>query len=108
MGYSRKKQTGDLGLGISWRIGEIASGYSRDQLKKKLNFQGCSRKTHVEFPWDLVFDLETSKGCQYFAEVLGVKAFSGISRGKVTNLRILGFFLQKSISSTPLFGLFQE
>ena len=35
----------------------------RGQLKKKWNFQGCSRKTHVEFPWVLVFGLGISKGC---------------------------------------------
>ena len=28
---------------------------SKGQLKKKWNFQGCSRKTHLKFPWVLVF-----------------------------------------------------
>ena len=96
MGYSRKKQTGDLGHGISWSIEEIASGYCRGQLKKKWNFQGCSRKTHVEFPWDLVFDLETCKGCHKILQKFwGSKLFSRISRGKVTNLKLQGFFNRK-------------
>lgn len=32
---------------------ERACGNWRGQLKKKCNFQGCSRKIHVEFPWVL-------------------------------------------------------
>ena len=34
-------------------------------IKKEVEFprQGCSRKTHVEFPWVLVFDLGISKAC---------------------------------------------
>ena len=44
------------------------------QLKKKWNFRGCSRKTQVEFPWVLVFDLGLSKGCHNFAEFPGVTA----------------------------------
>ena len=39
-----------------------ACGKSRGQLKKKWNFQGRSRKTHLEFPWVLVFDLGIAKG----------------------------------------------
>ena len=38
-------------------------GKSRSQLKKKWNFQGYSSKTHLEFPWVLVFDLGIAKGC---------------------------------------------
>ena len=38
-------------------------GNSRCQLKKKWKFQGCSRKTNVEFPWVSVFDFGISKGC---------------------------------------------
>ena len=32
---------------------ETACRNSKGQLKKKWNFQECSRKTHVEFPWVL-------------------------------------------------------
>ena len=42
---------------------EHVCGNSRGQLKKKSNFHGYSRKTHVEFPWILVFDLRISKEC---------------------------------------------
>ena len=52
MGYFRKKPNrGCWGHGISRGIEERAYGNSRGQLKKKWNFQGCSRETHVEFTW---------------------------------------------------------
>ena len=39
-----------------------ACGISRGQLKK-VEFPGVfTRKTHLEFPWVLVFDLEIAKG----------------------------------------------
>ena len=38
-------------------------GNSRGKLKKKWKFQGNSRKSHVEFPLLLVFDLGISKAC---------------------------------------------
>ena len=50
------------GHGISRDIEERACGNSRDQLKKKWNFQACSRKTHVEFPWVLALYHRISKG----------------------------------------------
>ena len=55
---------------------EKTCGYSWGQLKKKWNFHGCSRKTHVEFPWVLVFDLRIStKGVSHnFSEFIGVNA----------------------------------
>ena len=31
---------------------ERSCGNSRDHLKKKWNSQGCSRATHMEFPWN--------------------------------------------------------
>ena len=54
MGYSREKN----------KQGSWGHGISRGQLKKKQNFQGKnSVRTHVEFPWVLVFELGISKGC---------------------------------------------
>ena len=66
------------------------------------NFQGKnSVKTHAEFPWVLVFEFGISKGCHTillnFQESKLV--FSGISNGKVTNLKFPGGF-QKIISPT--------
>ena len=62
------------------------------RVKKEVEFpgQGYSRKTHVEFPWVLVFDLEIfKKGCHtitQFCRIFRVKAF--FSRA-VTNLKVL-------------------
>ena len=45
------------------------NGNFRGQLnEKEQNFQGCSIKTHVEFPWVLVFDLgiSNSRGVTQF------------------------------------------
>ena len=50
------------------------TGNSRGQLNKKWNFQGCSQKTHVEFPRVLVFDVGIFKG---------VIQFCRISKGKI-------------------------
>ena len=51
MGYSRKNPNmGGWGHRISKGIEERACGSSKGQLKKKWNFQGCQRKTNVEFP----------------------------------------------------------
>ena len=49
----------------------------RGQLKKNRNFQEYSRKTHLEVPWLLGFDLRISKVSHIhnFAEFPGVKAF---------------------------------
>ena len=41
-------------------------GNSRGHIKKKWNFQGCWRKTHVEFPRVLSFDVRISKGVTQF------------------------------------------
>ena len=43
-------------------IEERTCGNSRGQLKKKWDFQGYSRKTHVEFSWVLDSDIGVSKG----------------------------------------------
>ena len=68
---------------------------------KKWNIQGCSRKTHAEFRWVLVYELRISKGCYSILQnSKGWKfVFSGISKGKVTNLKIPVFFFQKTISA---------
>ena len=44
-------------------VEERACGNWRGQFKSKLNFQGCLRKTHVEFKWVLIFDSGVSNGC---------------------------------------------
>ena len=96
----KNPNTGGWQYGISTGIEERARGNLRGQLKSKLNFQGCSRKAHVEFPWVLIFDFGVLKGCHTILQNFqGWKiVFSGISKGKVTNLKIPGGF-QKSISS---------
>lgn len=63
-------------------VEERACGNWRGQFKSKLNFKGCLRKTHVEFPFVLVFDLGISKR--------GVTKFCRISEDKVKNIK--GFF----------------
>ena len=52
MGYSRKNPNIGRkgGHRISKGIKETACGSSKGKLKKKWNFQGCQRKTNVEFP----------------------------------------------------------
>ena len=68
-------------------IEKIERGNSRSQLKKTWTFLGWSRKNHVEFSWVLVFSLGISKWCN---TVLWCEAFlSGISKGKVENLKML-------------------
>ena len=66
MGYSRKNSNNTWnfhgGHGIS-RSKERTCGSSGGQLEKKWNFEGCTRNNHVEFPWVLVLELGTSKGC---------------------------------------------
>ena len=60
-GYSRKRVE-NMEFPVVY-IEKKAYGNCGAQLKKKLNFQGCSKKSHVEIPWVLVFDLGISKGC---------------------------------------------
>ena len=62
----------------------------------------------MEFQWVLVFDLGISKGCHTILQnFCGWKlVFSGISEGKVTNLKIPERGFQKSISSTPPVWIF--
>ena len=50
-----------------------ACGNFRGQLKKRWNFQGCSRKTHVEFTLFLVFGLGIFRGGLVFSEIPWVK-----------------------------------
>ena len=99
-GYSKKIQT-DRFEEMSRGIEKRACGNTRGQLKKKWNFQWCSRKSQVEFPWVLVFELGLSKGCHTILQNFqGWKlVFSGISRGKVTNLKIPGVFSETYILS---------
>ena len=104
IGLFQKKKTGRLrtwNFQGYWR----ACGNSRGQLKKKWNFQWCSRRKHVEFPWVfIVFDLWIYKGChsQNFAEFpwgasLGCKGKSD----KSTNSWVL--FSRKAYAQPPLF-----
>ena len=83
------------GHGTSKGIEKIECGNSRGQLKKKWNFQGWSRKNHMEFPWVLVFCLENSNGCNTILWNFQGWSFilSGISKGKVANPKLpVGFF----------------
>ena len=59
---------------MSRGIEERACRNSRGQLKKKWDFEGCSRKTHLEFPW---------------------------VKGNMTNLKILWGFSEKYILNPP-------
>ena len=52
---------------------------SRGQLKKKWDFEGCSRKTHLEFPW---------------------------VKGNMANLKILWGFSEKYIFNPPCLDFF--
>ena len=100
LSYSRKKTNSvGWGHGISRGIEERKCGNSRGQLKRKRNFQGCPSKTHVEFPWVLVFDLEISKGCHtnllnfkewkvVFSETSKASYKSKISRGTLNPLGV--------------------
>ena len=64
MGYSRKKPNRAVkDTEFPGVVKQRASGKSRRQLKKKWNFPRYSTRTHVEFPWVLVFDLIISKEC---------------------------------------------
>ena len=75
-------------------IEERTCGNLGGQLKKKWDFQECSRKTHVHFLWILVFDFGSSKGCNtILLNFQGCKLiFSGISKDKVTNLKFRQWF----------------
>ena len=61
-------------------------GNSRGQLKKTQNFQGCSRKIHVEFPWVLVFLL----GLIPEKIQTGGRRHHGIFKGRVIEERACG------------------
>ena len=93
---------GDWEHVISRGIKERTCRNSMNWSKKKWNFQGCSRKTHVEFPWALVFDLGISKGCHTILQTFqGVKAYFlwSFLNVKWQIWKWLGLF-QKSISLT--------
>ena len=64
MGYSRRNPNKWEGL-RTWNFQEYwkSTRNSRGELKKKWNLKGCSRKTHLKFPWVLVFDLGIFKDC---------------------------------------------
>ena len=67
------------------------------------------RKIHEESPWILVFGLEIASGVkQKFLEFPGVceTVLSGIFIGKVTNLKISGFFFKKVHPQPPRFKFF--
>ena len=89
------------------RIEERACGNSRGQLKKKWNFQGWGIKKiscGISRSWFFLALEFTKEGVSHdFVEFLLVKSFviSRISKGKVTNLKILGFFFKKLSSNPP-------
>ena len=93
MGYSSRKKIQE----------ERACGNSIGQLKNEVEFPGVIKKNYVKFPWLLVFDLGISKGChkilQNFHQGWNL-ASSGISEGKVTNLKIPRVFF-KTIHPQP-------
>ena len=67
-------------------------------IKKGVEFLGVIEKNSEESPWILVFGLEIASGVkQNFVEFPGVyeTVLSGIFIGKVTNLKISGFFFSK-------------
>ena len=61
----------------------------------KLNFQGYLRKTLVEFPWILVFELGILKAVSF--TISRGESFSETYKGKVANLKIPEGFLEKYI-----------
>ena len=82
-------------------------GNSKDQLKKKWDFQGCSRKNH---PWNIhgfyFLTLEFPGGVtQFFRISIGESLFF---KGKVTNLKIVRIFSEKFILNPPPFGFLLE
>ena len=104
MGYTRKtNKRGFEDMEFSGGIEERKYGNSTGKLKKKQNFQRCSKvKTHVKFWWVLVFHLGISKRCHTILLNFQRRklVFTGISKGIVTNLKFPGE-VQKIISSTP-------
>ena len=101
MDYSRKNPNrGDWGHGIFRRTEDKACRNFRGKLTNKRNFQGFSRKNYVELPWVLIFDL---KGCN--TTLLNFHrwklVFSGISRGKMTNLKFPGRHFSENVSWDP-------
>ena len=89
--------------GISRGIEERPYGNSRGQVKK-VEFPWVTRKNHVEFSWILVFGLEISKSCSTILwNFQGWSfLFSGISKSKVINLKIPGFFSKSCIFKPPV------
>ena len=105
IGYSREKR--------GMRILNF-QGY---RIKSRWNFQGIWRKNYLEYSWVLSWflTLELLRGAiQVFIKNFQgwMLVFSGISRGKVINLKIPKVFFQKYILNlpllSPLFGLFSE
>ena len=102
-----EKQTGSGGEDIEFP-GVLKKAYgkcgnSRDQLKKKWDFQGCSRKNH---PWNIhgfqFLTLGFPGGVtQFFRISIGESLFF---KGKVTNLKIPRIFSEKFILNPPPFG----
>ena len=106
---------------VNWFISERRQGEGREGAVEDMEFPGVLKKEHVEIfgvnlersgisrsvnkscaisIWVLVFDTGVSKGCNTILQNFWWKlGFSGIFKGKVTNLKIPRFF-QKSISST--------
>ena len=68
MGYSGKNSNKVWnfhgGHGISRGKGRTYRN-SGGQLKKKWNFEGCTKNNHAEFPWVLVLDLGTLEGVSH-------------------------------------------
>ena len=110
-----KIQTGRVGAGGGEDI-EFPQRYWRKimwkfqgQLKKKWNSQGCSRTTHMEFPWN-IWPWNFQGVSQILQNFQGESLFSqeflkGIS-GKSENSKRV--FFRKVYPQTPLFRFFLE
>ena len=112
-GYSRKKQTrgrGRWGHGISRRIEKIEWGTPGVNKKRSGISRRDQKRNSVEFPWVLAFGLGNSNGCSTIWWNFQGWSFnlSGISKEKVTNLKIPGIFFKKVCPQHPLFGFFLE
>ena len=98
-----KNQTGGWGHGISRVIGERKCGNSRGQLKKKWNFQGCSRENSWNFHGSCFLTLEFPRGVTILLNFQGWKlVLSGVYKGKVTKEK----YSEKYILNPPVWIFF--
>ena len=77
---------------------------SQGLIKKEVEFPGVLMKKSCEFPWVLVF----GKGCHTILQNFQGRNFffSGISKVKVTNLKIPGGFFRRVYPQPPCLYIF--